>query len=941
MKEEFAAAKSAAKMIARSLSSDDFVSLLVQHDGADAYGPLAPPCFSRMTRATPTAVKALIRVIDAVEPAGWTNFGEALFEAYNVMSSSVRETSNCGRYIVYFTDGYPSDAGSDFEGCSSCDGMAGCDHPECPYDDYANVVDDYAHMGVTVFSYVFGRGVDDDDAGRAAPPPSYMACSTCAAGQCGQATYFQDDGTAMTDNMRGRLSNWFDFFSESASAEDSIMTSPYIDSGGKLGLMLTVAKPVRAEGGGILGVIGADSTLDEVETLLRASSWGNAYYFLVSNNGETYVHPLLKASGEYVDSPDFVDISLLETDDGFRAVRDDIVAGKGGTQSFTATRTLPAGGPSDGVRTYEVSATYTYAAIAGTPLVVGLVTEDLHDVDYREFNGTVGEAVPVLTSYYHRTDLYDDPATSTAWHDAVNPVVGDGTYRHRIVSLDKSGVKVAPTGFCDSLAYLTKVQETVNDLEAAHNALNAFDGDTRMGGADCDDEDAGADVVFKREVVNAARVTSFIEAEWLGDVDTGVIWRYVSTPSGMHRAFPGHGYDRSYDARTRAWYNRALAFPDSYVLSTPYVDASGAGRVITLSQAVTVRGRVEAVMGVDVTYSSLHDRMLEALPAVCTAEGSTSKCMVIDSGGLLVYHPDFAEDSGACTGYSTAFECDSRPHCAWAQDPLWPRDDSAGECHDSLNSVHLGQKEGSLAMHLLYEAGAFERREWKNYKGDCVVGFASTRQFVDAVREEIGARRLQGSGSSSSSGSGSGTGAVGDPSSDLLPVDEPVLEDLPIEPFPVSSECTLEHVTYALNPAAAEGGAIAGSYSDICGSGAYTIAPIGDTNLNLVVIDDYVSDTLGRYECAWVNNMVKNSATPVPPGCDGGSDADDGDGDDGGANAAECPVQYRALDLECEVEVSAASGHPVGGGTVTLLVAAASVTLALAQWRDRVGLADA
>lgn len=45
-----------------------------------------------------------------------------------------------------------------------------------------------------------------------------------------------------------------------------------------------------------IGVIGIDVTLEEIENILTAYTWGSAYAFLINNDGETIFHPLLRPS---------------------------------------------------------------------------------------------------------------------------------------------------------------------------------------------------------------------------------------------------------------------------------------------------------------------------------------------------------------------------------------------------------------------------------------------------------------------------------------------------------------------------------------------------------------------------------------------------------------------------------------------------------------------
>jgi voltage-dependent calcium channel alpha-2/delta-3 len=56
--------------------------------------------------------------------------------------------------------------------------------------------------------------------------------------------------------------------------------------------------------------------------------------------------------------------------------------------------------------------------------------------------------------------------------------------------------------------------------------------------------------------------------------------------NGVFRTYPGHRSNRLYNPVSRSWYRRALNSWTKSTLSAPYLDAAGAGKIITISQAV-------------------------------------------------------------------------------------------------------------------------------------------------------------------------------------------------------------------------------------------------------------------------------------------------------------------------------------------------------------------
>lgn len=48
----------------------------------------------------------------------------------------------------------------------------------------------------------------------------------------------------------------------------------------------------------VIGVVGVDATLDEIEQIINNEQWGSVYAFLIDNEGATIFHPRMKASSK-------------------------------------------------------------------------------------------------------------------------------------------------------------------------------------------------------------------------------------------------------------------------------------------------------------------------------------------------------------------------------------------------------------------------------------------------------------------------------------------------------------------------------------------------------------------------------------------------------------------------------------------------------------------
>jgi sigma-B regulation protein RsbU (phosphoserine phosphatase) len=82
-------------------------------------------------------------------------------------------------------------------------------------------------------------------------------------------------------------------------------------------------------------------------------------------------------------------------------------------------------------------------------------------------------------------------------------------------------------------------------------------------------------------------------------IGTALHWVYVSTESGVHMSFPGHGgFPSDYDPRRRSWYRDAT---DEIRWSMPYVDASSGQVIMTVSKKLRYPGGAPAgAAGMDI-----------------------------------------------------------------------------------------------------------------------------------------------------------------------------------------------------------------------------------------------------------------------------------------------------------------------------------------------------
>lgn len=125
-----------------------------------------------------------------------------------------------------------------------------------------------------------------------------------------------------------------------------------------------------------------------------------------------------------------------------------------------------------------------------------------------------------------------------------------------------------------------------------------------------------------------------------------VIRRYVSSVNGVLQIFPGCMLDTNFEASRRPWYVKALESKNGKIAITePYLDAAGAGYVITISYAIyekrfSQNNQPVAIIGIDLTRGFFYKMLLDSLP-LCGYDDI--KCFLMDDKGYLIAHKSILE----------------------------------------------------------------------------------------------------------------------------------------------------------------------------------------------------------------------------------------------------------------------------------------------------------
>lgn len=159
-----------------------------------------------------------------------------------------------------------------------------------------------------------------------------------------------------------------------------------------------------------------------------------------------------------------------------------------------------------------------------------------------------------------------------------------------------------------------------------------------------------------------------------------IIRRYVTSLNGVVLMYPGVVLPNDFEPSKRIWFRMAVENVGKLVVTTPYLDAGGAGYIVTISYAIQVnvnrnrrrRERHEkqryrqrrqrndefggnrksvAIVSMDLTRGFFYHSLMVA--SDYCQNGPNIKCFLIDDMGYLVAHPSILEPHGTAADTQT------------------------------------------------------------------------------------------------------------------------------------------------------------------------------------------------------------------------------------------------------------------------------------------------
>lgn len=182
------------------------------------------------------------------------------------------------------------------------------------------------------------------------------------------------------------------------------------------------------------------------------------------------------------------------------------------------------------------------------------------------------------------------------------------------------------------------------------------------------------DVLLLSHAINVLR-HRHLQPDRARDLNKYIIRRYVATLSGALQMYPGCVLETNFEPSRRPWFVKALEYPEKIIVTEPYLDAGGAGYIITIAHTIyesTNDGhpdrhrsfhhhrrrrhsngapKVAAVVAIDVTRGYFYKLLVQS-SALCQ-DDLNIKCFLIEDAGYLIVHPSILEPSMPISGTQT------------------------------------------------------------------------------------------------------------------------------------------------------------------------------------------------------------------------------------------------------------------------------------------------
>lgn len=249
---------------------------------------------------------------------------------------------------------------------------------------------------------------------------------------------------------------------------------------------------------------------------------------------------------------------------------------------------------------------------------------------------------------YHRLDLLLPTSSSTASSSSSTSSLNMCLYYKQIATFDAISLHLSSKAFISPYAHIKSSKNSENDDSQTVQNFMAYLRDTRNLFAN-----PGLVENIRQEVYGIYQIMEFFKKKHIeSELRKYVIRRYASSMNGVLEVYPGCSLDTNFEASRRPWFVKAMELKGKIAVTEPYLDAGGAGYIISVSYAIYEKRysgyqnnktyQPVAVVSMDFTRGFFYKILLDAL-SHCADDDI--KCILMDDKGYLIAHPNILEHS--------------------------------------------------------------------------------------------------------------------------------------------------------------------------------------------------------------------------------------------------------------------------------------------------------
>ncbi|GAB0089868.1 VWFA and cache domain-containing protein CG16868 [Sergentomyia squamirostris] len=423
-----------------------------------------------------------------------------------------------------------------------------------------------------------------------------------------------------------------EMFSHGKISENITLHPPFLDADTKE-IMVSLTQTCER-----FGIFGVDLYLNDLaEDVLFYNKFPDSYVFIVDKSGGVVSHPHFSDRTATIDTIYPTDIIHIEPPPFTDSLREEILKEIFGSHitknNFTNDTTI-----------------YTWHHVQDY-YIVCIVSKS--SAGYTRSSVTLKRVLPGIHYYHqHHNEVSMAATVDVLFHrlDLIPPPAGKTMCRHfkQIGTMDCATLFLSPAAFQSPFLYVRNNREsssktTIHSIQS----LMAYIKDKTSLLAN-----PGLLPAVRNDVAALTHIMGYLKKRYLreGPLKNFIIRRYVSSINGVLLIYPGSQVVSTLEITQRPWYVRAMVYPGRIVITEPYLDAGGAGYVVTIAHTI-FEGKPNAlhnaqrdtpigVLALDLTLGFHYKLLLES--GVFCKEANV-KCFLMEDRGYLIAHPSIME----------------------------------------------------------------------------------------------------------------------------------------------------------------------------------------------------------------------------------------------------------------------------------------------------------